>query len=76
MLSHRALLSECPLPLVDIWRFPSELDVLIHALPLNHVHGLFVATHVLMLAGGSIILQPRVSRSPRRDRGDVAPPPL
>ncbi len=57
MLSHGALLSNAR-ALSDVWRF-TERDVLIHALPLNHVHGLFVATHPLMLAGGSIILQPR-----------------
>jgi len=33
--------------------------VLIHALPIYHVHGLFVATNVALMAGASMILQPR-----------------
>jgi malonyl-CoA/methylmalonyl-CoA synthetase len=40
------------------WGF-SEADVLLHALPIFHVHGLFVATHVAMAAGASLIFQPR-----------------
>ena len=57
MLSHRALASNAA-ALKDLWRFASD-DVLINALPIYHVHGLFVATHVSLLAGGSMILLPR-----------------
>jgi len=57
MLTHGNLVSNAA-TLKDLWRFTAE-DVLIHALPIYHVHGLFVATHVLMLAGGSMIFQPR-----------------
>jgi malonyl-CoA/methylmalonyl-CoA synthetase len=57
MLSHGALLANA-LALKEAWRFTTG-DVLIHALPLYHVHGLFVAIHVSMLAGASMILQPR-----------------
>ncbi|MGI8839832.1 MAG: AMP-binding protein, partial [Caulobacteraceae bacterium] len=57
MLSHENLASNVA-TLADLWRF-TEGDVLIHALPTFHVHGLFVATHVAMLAGASMILQPR-----------------
>jgi malonyl-CoA/methylmalonyl-CoA synthetase len=57
VLTHRALVSNAA-TLVDLWRF-SERDVLIHALPLYHVHGLFVATNVLLMAGGRIRLHPR-----------------
>ncbi|MHB8529332.1 MAG: AMP-binding protein [Caulobacteraceae bacterium] len=57
MLSHHNLLANAR-TLKDLWAF-SERDVLIHALPLFHVHGLFVANHVLMLAGGVVVLQPR-----------------
>ncbi len=57
MLSHGNLLANAQV-LAELWRF-SERDRLVHALPLHHVHGLFVATHVLMLAGGAIVLEPR-----------------
>lgn len=57
MLSHRALEANAR-ALVDLWRFTAE-DVLVHALPINHVHGLFVALHVPMLAGATIRLLPQ-----------------
>ncbi|HEY1561795.1 MAG TPA: AMP-binding protein [Caulobacteraceae bacterium] len=57
MLSHRALVSNAA-ALKDLWRF-SGSDVLINALPIYHVHGLFVATHISLMAGGSMILQPK-----------------
>ncbi len=41
-----------------LWRFTAA-DRLIHALPLYHVHGLFVATHVTLMAGASMLLQPK-----------------
>ena len=40
--------------LVDLWRFTSE-DRLIHALPIFHVHGLFVAMHCAIFSGASVI---------------------
>ncbi|MDN5788656.1 AMP-binding protein, partial [Pseudorhodobacter sp.] len=36
------------------WRFTSD-DVLIHALPIFHTHGLFVATNITLMAGASCI---------------------
>jgi malonyl-CoA/methylmalonyl-CoA synthetase len=57
MLTHLALSSNAG-TLVDLWRFTSR-DVLIHALPIYHVHGLFVATNVAMMAGASMLFQPR-----------------
>ncbi|MGE3870972.1 MAG: malonyl-CoA synthase [Pseudorhodoplanes sp.] len=56
MLSHENLLSNAR-ALVDVWRFTSA-DVLLHALPIFHTHGLFVATNVMLLAGGSMIFLP------------------
>jgi malonyl-CoA/methylmalonyl-CoA synthetase len=53
MLSHANLASNA-LTLVDYWRFTGK-DVLIHALPIYHTHGLFVATNVVLLAGASMI---------------------
>ena len=57
MLSHDNLLSNA-LTLVDYWRFDSH-DVLLHALPIFHTHGLFVATNVVLIAGASMIFLPR-----------------
>lgn len=57
MLSHDNLGSNA-LALVEAWRFRSE-DVLIHALPIFHSHGLFVATNVVLLSGASMIFQPK-----------------
>ena len=56
MLTHDNLLSNA-LVLVDYWRFGKD-DVLLHALPVFHTHGLFVATNTLLAAGGSMILLP------------------
>ncbi|MFT3966204.1 MAG: AMP-binding protein, partial [Sphingobium sp.] len=49
MLSHANLLSNA-LTLKDYWRFTGD-DVLLHALPIFHTHGLVVATNVTLLAG-------------------------
>lgn len=57
MLSHANLASNA-LTLVDYWRFTGE-DVLLHALPIFHTHGLFVGTNVTLAAGASMIFQPR-----------------
>ncbi len=56
MLSHDNLLSNA-LTLVESWRF-SEDDVLLHALPIFHTHGLFVATNVIAATSGSMIFLP------------------
>ena len=56
MLTHDNLLSNAE-SLVDYWRFASD-DVLLHALPIFHTHGLFVATNVILLAGASMIFLP------------------
>jgi malonyl-CoA/methylmalonyl-CoA synthetase len=57
MLSHRNLASNAA-TLAALWRFTAG-DVLIHALPIFHVHGLFVATNVVMAAGASMLFRPR-----------------
>ncbi|WP_127562802.1 malonate--CoA ligase [Nioella ostreopsis] len=56
MLTHRALASNSE-TLRDYWRFTDQ-DVLIHALPIFHTHGLFVATNVTLMAGGACIFLP------------------
>ena len=35
--------------------------MLIHALPIFHTHGLFVATNVTLMAGGAMIFLPKFS---------------
>ncbi len=57
MLSHDNLASNA-LVLADYWRF-SASDVLLHALPIYHTHGLFVATNVVLVSGGSMIFLPK-----------------
>jgi malonyl-CoA/methylmalonyl-CoA synthetase len=53
MLSHRNLGSNA-LTLVDCWGF-TRGDVLLHALPIYHVHGLFVACHCVLLSGSRML---------------------
>ncbi|MDQ2067744.1 malonyl-CoA synthase [Xinfangfangia sp. CPCC 101601] len=53
MLSHDNLLSNAR-ALKAHWRF-TDADRLVHALPIFHAHGLFVAINVTMVAGGSLI---------------------
>jgi malonyl-CoA/methylmalonyl-CoA synthetase len=61
MLSHENLRSNAE-ALVEAWRFTPE-DVLIHALPIFHTHGLFVATNVTLMAGGRMVFLPKFSPS-------------
>lgn len=56
MLTHGALASNA-LALHAIWAFGPS-DVLLHALPIFHVHGLFVALHCAMLDGNEVIFLP------------------
>ncbi|MFN7780867.1 MAG: malonate--CoA ligase [Betaproteobacteria bacterium] len=63
MLSHGNLASNAA-TLDEFWGFREEReaggqDVLLHALPLFHVHGLFVALHAALLAGARTIFLPR-----------------
>ncbi|HEX8417497.1 MAG TPA: malonyl-CoA synthase [Methylobacterium sp.] len=53
MLTHGNLASNAR-TLADCWRFTAD-DVLIHALPVFHTHGLFVATNVVLASGASAI---------------------
>tara|TARA_R110002096_G_scaffold430179_1_gene643735 strand:- start:30 stop:782 length:753 start_codon:yes stop_codon:yes gene_type:complete len=52
-LSHANLLSNAA-ALADLWQF-TNADVLLHALPIFHTHGLFVAVNVVALSGASMI---------------------
>lgn len=53
MLSHGNLASNAR-ALIDIWRFTAE-DVLLHALPVYHTHGLFVGMNTLLFSGGRLL---------------------
>ena len=57
MLTHDNLASNS-LALVDYWRFTDQ-DILIHALPIYHTHGLFVASNVTLFARASMIFLPK-----------------
>ena len=57
MLTHDNLLSNA-LTLTEAWRFTAD-DVLIHALPIFHTHGLFVATNIILAAAASMIFLPK-----------------
>ncbi|MCX7889668.1 MAG: AMP-binding protein [Rhodobacteraceae bacterium] len=57
MLSHDNLLSNARV-LTAAWGFTAS-DCLLHALPVFHTHGLFVATNVALLARCPVIFLPR-----------------
>jgi malonyl-CoA/methylmalonyl-CoA synthetase len=57
MLTQENLVSNAR-SLANTWRF-TDKDVLLHALPIFHTHGLFVATNVTLIAGGSMIFLPK-----------------
>ncbi len=57
MLTHGNLSSNAE-ALMESWRF-DENDVLLHALPIFHSHGLFVATNVSLLANATMLLLPK-----------------
>ncbi len=52
MLSHRNLLSNAR-TLTELWQITDQ-DRLIHALPIFHTHGLFVAMNTALLAGAQV----------------------
>ncbi len=54
MLSHKNLLSNA-ITLTDLWQI-TKRDRLIHALPIFHTHGLFVALNTALLAGAQVRL--------------------
>ncbi|MDH0288819.1 malonyl-CoA synthase [Pseudomonas sp. GD04087] len=53
MISHGNLVSNA-CALVDAWQITGD-DWLLHALPIFHIHGLFVACNSLLMAGGSML---------------------
>ena len=57
MLTHANLVSNAQ-ALRDIWRFTSA-DRLLHALPIYHTHGLFVACNIVLTAGAGMVFMPK-----------------
>jgi malonyl-CoA/methylmalonyl-CoA synthetase len=57
MITHGNLISNAQ-ALVQLWGF-TDRDVLLHPLPLYHIHGLFVALHCALLSGAKVLLQRR-----------------
>ena len=55
LLTHGNLASNA-LTLAETWAFTPR-DVLIHALPVYHTHGLFTATNTVLLSGGSLLFR-------------------
>jgi malonyl-CoA/methylmalonyl-CoA synthetase len=53
MLTHANLASNA-LALIDIWKFTTD-DVLLHALPVYHTHGLFVGMNTVLFSGGQLL---------------------
>ena len=52
MLTHNNLVSNTK-SLFKIWKF-SDNDILLHALPIYHIHGLFVAFNICLFSGAKI----------------------
>lgn len=61
MISHGNLRVNA-LSLIDAWQWQTD-DVMLHALPVFHIHGLFVATHLPVLSGSPIIFLPAFNPS-------------
>ncbi|MDZ4255124.1 MAG: malonyl-CoA synthase [Sulfuritalea sp.] len=57
MLSHGNLAHNAR-TLHDYWRFQPG-DVLLHMLPIFHVHGLFIACHCVLLNGSAMFFEPK-----------------
>jgi len=53
MITHANLVSNAT-TLVDLWQFRGS-DVLLHALPVFHVHGLYVALNIAFLSASEIV---------------------
>ena len=61
MLTHGNLVSNIA-TLHDVWQW-QQGDVLLHALPLFHIHGLFVAAHGALYSGSKMISLPKFDSS-------------
>ena len=57
MITHNNLISNAAM-LTEAWAYSID-DTLLHALPLFHVHGLFVALNLALINGGRVIMLPK-----------------
>jgi malonyl-CoA/methylmalonyl-CoA synthetase len=57
MLAHGNLASNAQV-VSETWGFTAD-DVLLHALPMFHVHGLFVATHCVLMSASRMLFLPK-----------------
>ena len=57
MVTHGNLVSNAQ-ALTQVWQFSKD-DVLLHALPIFHVHGLFVANHCALTSGARLLWHDR-----------------
>ncbi len=64
MITHRNLAANAE-TLVKFWGFTGD-DVLLHMLPIYHVHGLFVALHCVLRAGAAMHFEPKFEPSRAR----------
>lgn len=60
MLSHGNLQSNAT-ALCELWQVTAA-DTMLHALPIYHAHGLFVACNVMLMAGAHMLFLPRFDR--------------
>src|ERR1700733_79279 len=54
----RANLASNAAALAEAWHF-TDCDILLHALPLFHIHGLFAAINTVLASGSSLLLLPK-----------------
>jgi malonyl-CoA/methylmalonyl-CoA synthetase len=54
----RANLASNAAALAEAWHF-TDRDILLHALPLFHIHGLFAAINTVLASGSSMVLLPK-----------------
>ncbi|VDO51344.1 unnamed protein product [Onchocerca flexuosa] len=57
MLSHGGLTWNAE-ALIDMWKF-SQKDVLLHMLPFDHIHGMFISLNCSLFTKSSIIFRPK-----------------
>jgi malonyl-CoA/methylmalonyl-CoA synthetase len=57
MITHGNIIANTE-TLCEAWDWRSD-DVMLHALPIFHVHGLFIGTHLPVLKGSSLIFLPQ-----------------
>uniref|UniRef100_A0A0R3S2R7 AMP-binding domain-containing protein n=1 Tax=Elaeophora elaphi TaxID=1147741 RepID=A0A0R3S2R7_9BILA len=65
MMSHGGLTWNAE-TLVDMWKF-SQKDVLLHMLPFDHIHGMFISLNCTLFTKSSVIFRPKFDVSDALD---------